>query len=383
MTEHSSMQETKALRKPLLPACFLYWTEPANDAGQETLRLSSWRRNLTLQGQSFREFADEVLPLLNGTRDIDQICEEVAHLFSRDDILASFATLAAQGILVEGDNIAQTEADVDRTPQLGWLSETAPAGRAAQQSLAAAHVVVFGAGLHGAVVARALVTAGIGQLTIVDSTNVQSSDLYFSGVFQKTDIGTNRAAALATALGKIDGPTTVTHHVERPADPDAVLPLLAGAHLALCCLESGEQTLALYLNMACKAAGMPWIAASLEGTDIVIGPGFFRHDTGPCYMCWRMREFAAAPNQHARFATENYLAEVQSDLSSRRENLNASADIAGGMLAAEALTWLSGTSLPSLDGRLVQIGLPGLQVEKHMVLRKPGCPACAAAQAQG
>ncbi len=375
------MQAATSLRKPLLPACFLHWTEPANESGDETLRLASWRRNLTLQGQSFREFEQEVIPLLDGTLDVDAICEQVSHLFSKDDLLASFATLANQGILIEGATIIQPNEQADRTPQLGWLSETAPEGMAAQQRLQAAHIVLFGAGMHGAVVARSLVAAGVGQLTIVDPAEVQASDLYFSGLFRRSDVGTNRAAALASTLGQLDGATVLHHHTHRPADPNGVLPLLSGAHLALCCLESGEQTLALYLNMACKAAALPWIAASLEGTELVVGPGFFRHDAGPCYMCWRMREMAAASNQFARVAIENYLGTIQTDLSARRENLAMSADIVGGMLGAEALGWLSGTSMPNLDGRFLQISVPGLRVEKHSVLRKPGCPACAAAQA--
>jgi len=98
-------------------------------------------------------------------------------------------------------------------------------------------------------------------------------------------------------------------------------------------------------------------------------------------MCWRMREMSAAQNQFAHGNTEAYLGNLHKDLSGKRENLAASADIAGGMLAAEALSWLSGTGLPSLDGSFLQITIPGLHMEKHAVLRKPGCPACAAAQA--
>lgn len=381
MTDQDQMQAAFTLRKPLLPPCFLHWAETADEQGQEFLRFTSWRRNLTLQGQSFQEFEEVVLPLLNGQLDVDEICEKAAHLFAAGDLLASLKMLADQGILVEGDGMPAGKGGVDRTPQLGWLSETAPEGMAAQKRLEAAHVVVFGAGAHGAAAARALAAAGIGQLTIVDPNTVAASDLYFSGLFRTADIGKNRAAVLADVLQADEGLTRIVHHTVRPTDPNAVMPLISGAHLALCCVDSGEQATALYLNMACKAAGLPWIAGSLEGTNIVVGPGFFRHDTGPCYMCWHMREMSAAQNQFAHGSTVAYLGNLQKDLSGQRENLAASADIAGGMLAAEAMTWLSGTSLPSLDGCFLQITIPGLHIERHTVLRKPGCPACAAAKA--
>ncbi|MEL6681866.1 MAG: TOMM precursor leader peptide-binding protein [Pseudomonadota bacterium] len=381
MAEQSSKHVAEPLQKPLLPACFLHWTEPANEAGEETLRLASWRRHLALQGKSFQEFEQEVIPLLDGTRDIDEICERVAHLFAKEDLLTAFATLRAQGVLIEGADYIRSEEQIDRTPQQGWLAETAPAGLVAQGNLQAAKVVLFGAGAHGAVVARALVAAGIGRLTIIDPTDVAPTDLYFSGLFQAPHVGANRAEVLCGLLDQAGGSTQLTPNDTRPSDPSEVVPLISGANLVLCCLESGEQVLALYLNMACKASGTPWIAASLEGTALVVGPGFFRHDIGACYMCWKMREFAAAPNQIAHNATQAYLNNAQFDLSDRRENLAVAADIVGGMLGAEAISWLSGTSIPNLDGRFLQIGIPGLKVEKHAVLRVPGCPACDAAQA--
>ena len=71
------------LSKPLLPECFLHWTEPAGTDGDETFRLVTWRRSLTLKGKSFREFEARVFPLLDGTRGIGEICDALEHLSSR------------------------------------------------------------------------------------------------------------------------------------------------------------------------------------------------------------------------------------------------------------------------------------------------------------
>jgi molybdopterin-synthase adenylyltransferase len=144
----------------------------------------------------------------------------------------------------------------------------------------------------------------------------------------------------------------------------------------LCCLESGELNLALKLNRACRNRGQRWIAGSLEGVELVVGPGFSGAEDAPCYMCWRMREVAGAANSEARFALERRLDRLREDLSGRRENLAAGADIVGGMLAAEAICLLTGAGEPSLDGRIVVIELTGLRQSKHTILRKPGCPVC-------
>lgn len=361
-----------------MPDCFLTWTEPPDANGDEVFRLSSWRRNLTLKGKSFRAFENHVLPLLNGQNSVDQICEAVSHIFRREEVVASIDLLAAQGVVVEGAHETPGKAQSKMTTQLGWLGETAPAGRAAQGNLTGAHVVLFGAGAHGAACARSLVAAGVGALTVVDPATVGPTDLYFSGQFRSGDIGQNRAAALVGALAHDDVQTKLNSHGERPADAQAILPLINDAALVLCCLDSGELNLALLLNLACKQLGKPWIAASLEGSELVIGPGFAHISGEPCYMCWRLREIAAAPNPQTRFALETHLDQAKADLSGRRENIAPSADIVGGMLAAEALTWLAGVGPPNLIGKFLLVELPGLRVEKHAVLRKPGCPACSA-----
>lgn len=370
-----------SLNKPLLPECFLHWTEPDGADDEETLRLVTWRRSLTLKGTSFRDFEASVFPLLDGSREVSDICDRVADFFDSDAVLASLNMLAEQGILVEGDGEVAPAGSFDRTPQLGWLSENAPEGRAAQQKLATAHVVLFGAGAHGAVAARALVAAGIGTLTIVDPGEVTGADLYFSSLFKPEDIGRNRAEALTAALGD-PGQTMIHAHGERPADAGAIRPLIESASLVLCCLDSGELNLAQMLNIACRDLRKPWFASSMEGTEIVIGPGFFHTEGSPCFMCWRLREIAAASNPQTRFALEQHLDQTHRDLSPRREGLAASADIAGGMLAAEALTVLTGAAMPSLDCRFMLVQVPGLRIEKHVVLRKPGCPVCAADPAQ-
>ncbi|SFR52898.1 ThiF family protein [Yoonia tamlensis] len=360
-------------QKPLLPACFLHWTETGGANDEDVFRILSWRRSLTLKGKSFHSFEETVLPLLTGTHTVDQICEKVAHVFQKDDVVASLRMLATQGIVVEGDeHMAQPE----HMAQLGWLGEMTPEGRAAQRRLTDAHVVIVGAGAHGAVTARALVAAGIGRLTVLDPAAVGDGDAYFSGLFQSGDIGRNRAEILIARLAQGNGVTQLDAVRTRPDDPAAMEKYIAGASLVLCCLESGELNLAGMLNIACRALGVPWIAASLEGGELVVGPGFFQTGTGPCYMCWRLREIAAAANPPARFAVEQHLDQLRSDNLGRRENLVVAADIVGGMLGAEALSWLTGASAPALDGRFIVVGLPGLRVEKHMVLRKPGCPVC-------
>jgi adenylyltransferase/sulfurtransferase len=364
------------LRKPLLPECFLHWIDLPDSGGEDVLRIASWRRNLTLKGKAFGEFQTKVMPLLTGKNTVEDICQQVAHVFGKDEVVAALDMLASQGIVIEGAGLQAEVAHPERVPQLGWLTENAPEGRAAQRRLDEAHVVIFGAGAHGAVVARSLAAAGIGRLTIVDPATVAPADQYFSGQFPPDQIGKNRAEVLVASLAPMAKGTDLAAHATNVTDPEAVAALIGDASLVLCCVESGEAGIAYAINIACRTLGISWIAASIEGGELVIGPGFFHSKNGPCYLCWRMREMAAAANPQTRFALETHLNQLGRDLSGRRENLAASADIVGGMLGAEALAVLSGASAPNLEARFVVITLPGLRCEKHSVLQKPGCPVC-------
>jgi bacteriocin biosynthesis cyclodehydratase domain-containing protein len=369
------MLEAMPFQNPLLPDCFLTWTEPPDENGEEQYHIVSWRRFLTLKGHSFREFSREVVPRLNGRTGFDRICEEVADIFDRKDLEAALDMLGEQGIVVEGEP-DEAKLPVRLNPQLAWLGETAPEGRAAQRRLTAARVVLFGAGGPGASAARSLAAAGIGRLLVVDSSEVLDADPYFSACYRVADVGRPRAEVLAAALAPLAPDCEIRADTVRPDSPAAIAATIEGASYVLCCLDSGELNLALKLNRACRDLGMRWLAGGMEGLDLVVGPGFSGDDSAPCYMCWRMREVACAANPEARFALERHLDRQRRDLSGRRENLTVGADIVGGLMAAEVLSVLTGAGQPVLDGRFLVVELPGLRQDKHTVLRKPGCPVC-------
>jgi molybdopterin-synthase adenylyltransferase len=362
-------------QNPLLPDCFLTWTEPPDESGEELFRIVSWRRSVTLKGHSFREFSRRVVPRLDGKNRMDEICAAVSDQFDRPDLEAAIEMLGAQGIIAEA---VPGEADLpDRLhPQLAWLGEATLEGRVAQRRLTGAFVVQFGAGGPGASAARVLAASGVGRLLIVDPAQVGPTDAYFSALFRVSDQGRFRAEVLAASLAEGAPEVRIDAHIVRPETAADVASLIDGADLVLCCLDSGELNLTLKLNRACRDRGARWLAGSMEGTELVIGPGFSGAADGPCYMCWRMREVACATNPQARFALEKRLDKIRQDLSGRRENLAGSADIVGAMMASEAISLLSGAGEPSLDGRFLVMELPGLRQEKHNVLRKPGCPVC-------
>ncbi len=369
-------KDTMKFERPWLPDWFLYWSEPADASGEETLRIVSWRRNLVLKGRSFDALVKRLLPRLDGETTVSALNLELADVFSPDEIAAALNMLGAQGIVVEGAADGAQNLPADRMPQLGWLSENAPDGTAAQARISQARIVLIGAGAQGAVTARALVAAGVSNLTLADPETVRPTDTYFSGLFASSDLGRNRADVLAGILKSQAQDCSIRVETLEHRSVEALGPVIADADLVLCCVDPGNMALILALNVACRIAAKPWIASSLESDEIVIGPGFFPAPNAPCYMCWRVREMATAQNPRTRYAIDAHLSQTAEDMSFRRENIAPSADIAGGMLAVEAMAWLVDPRASRLDGRFNVARLPSLQFEKHTVLRKPDCPVC-------
>jgi hypothetical protein len=60
----------------------------------------------------------------------------------------------------------------------------------------------------------------------------------------------------------------------------------------------------------------------------------------------------------------------------RRENLNFAAGLAAHLLGLEVLKQVSGVLPSPTVGRIAVFDLVELSIKKHVVLRKPWCPAC-------
>jgi bacteriocin biosynthesis cyclodehydratase domain-containing protein len=89
-----------------------------------------------------------------------------------------------------------------------------------------------------------------------------------------------------------------------------------------------------------------------------------------------MRAVACSVNPEDAFAYERYLDHRKHDDSGTRENLAFGVGIAANMVGLEALKELTNIGQPSAVGRIVVFDLLELTCSRHVVLRKPWCPAC-------
>ena len=141
-------------------------------------------------------------------------------------------------------------------------------GAEGQARLAAASVLVVGAGGLGSPVLTTLAGAGLGRLVVVDHDRVEESNLHRQPLFRMADLGRPKAEAARDALAAYNPEVAVTAHAVR-LDPDNAPELVRAADLVLDAADSLAVT--YVLSDACLAAGKALVSASVLGLRGYVG----------------------------------------------------------------------------------------------------------------
>ena len=147
----------------------------------------------------------------------------------------------------------------ERYARQSVLSEIGAAGQA---RLAAASVVVVGAGGLGCPVLQYFAGAGVGRLVIVDHDRVEETNLHRQPLYAMADIGKLKADAACAALWRFNPGIAVEAVAER-LTPQNAAALVGGADLIVDAADSFAVT--YILSDACLAAAKPLVSASVIG----------------------------------------------------------------------------------------------------------------------
>ena len=158
----------------------------------------------------------------------------------------------------------------------------APLGRAGQQRLADARVLLVGTGALGGFSAQLLHRAGVGTLVLADRDVVEESNLPRQVLFEEAHAraASPKALAAAEVLERAGGPTRVEAHAVH-VDADNLPALAAECDLVL---DGSDNLPTRYLiNDYCVREGLPWVYAGVVGSAGLLLPVHPGH--GPCLRC--------------------------------------------------------------------------------------------------
>lgn len=141
-------------------------------------------------------------------------------------------------------------------------------GSKGQAALAAARVLVVGAGGLGCPVLQYLVGAGVGQITVLDGDTVSLSNLHRQVLFREDEVGLSKAETAAKTLGALNR-DVVLNAVNAPLTPANVDALTQGQSVVLDCADSFAAS--YILSDACLALSVPLVSASALGLAGYVG----------------------------------------------------------------------------------------------------------------
>jgi adenylyltransferase/sulfurtransferase len=227
-------------------------------------------------------------------------------------------------------------------------------GLEGQQKLAAARVLVVGAGGLGSPVLAYLAAAGVGRIGVVDDDTVDVTNLQRQILYTTPDVGKPKAATAAERLHALN-PQIAIDALGARLDASNARDLVRLYDVVV----DGTDTFGsrYLINDACVLEGKPDVYGSIFRFDGQVS--IFGVRGGPCYRCLYPEP---PPPELVPNCAEGGV-------------LGVLAGMVGTWQAAEALKLVLGIGTP-LVGRLALIDALDARVREVRIARDPGCPLC-------
>jgi len=227
-------------------------------------------------------------------------------------------------------------------------------GLAGQEKLAAARVLVVGAGGLGSPVLAYLAAAGVGRIGIVDDDAVDVTNLQRQILYATADVGKPKAATAADRLHALNPQIAIdTLGIRLDATNERAIVRLYDVVI------DGTDTFAsrYLINDACVLEGKPDVYGSIFRFDGQVS--IFGAAGGPCYRCLYPEP---PPPELVPSCAEGGV-------------LGVLAGMIGTWQASEALKLVLGIGTP-LVGRLLLVDALDARVREVRIARDPACPLC-------
>jgi molybdopterin/thiamine biosynthesis adenylyltransferase len=149
-----------------------------------------------------------------------------------------------------------------------------------QEKLAAAKVLVVGAGALGNEVLKNLALLGVGQVYIIDYDTIESTNLTRSVLYRQSDAGKSKAERAAAAVKSIN-PEVRVRAVNGNVITDLGLGVYAEMDVVIGCLDNREAR--LWINRQCWKVTRPWVDGAIQEISGVVK--VFVPPDSACYEC--------------------------------------------------------------------------------------------------
>jgi molybdopterin-synthase adenylyltransferase len=224
---------------------------------------------------------------------------------------------------------------------------------AGQQTLRVAHVLVLGAGGLGSPVLLYLAAAGIGQLTIVDDDQVDSSNLQRQIIHQESTQGIDKVESAKQRIKQIN-PSCKVNTISQRLDLQSMKQVLSSIDLVVDCCDNF--TTRFMLNEVCWQSKTPLVSGAAIRWEGQLTTFLMKPDSA-CYACL--------------YDTDSYTDQSCSE----NGVLGPIVGTIGSLQALEAIKVLSGAGKP-LAGCLMLFDGMDQSFSKIKFNKKKDCSVC-------
>jgi bacteriocin biosynthesis cyclodehydratase domain-containing protein len=313
-----------------------------------------------------------LLAALDGTSTREELIEE----FGADevnDLLAQFEELGVVEDASDDDLIADRVIErFDR--QLRYFSDitTGPTASQCQGKLESARIAVLGVGGLGGWSALNLACCGVGEMLLVDFDRVELSNLNRQVLYSEADIGRYKAVAAGERLKGFNSSMRIETRVQRLDSEAAIAETIVGYDMVIDACDWPAHDIERWINSACFAARIPFIAMSHFPPIARVGPLYVPGETG-CFACQEI-------GYRRTYPLFDIAIEQQRGKESPAATLGPACSMIGGQIGLDVMHHLTGLAQPSTLGVGHIYDLRTMSLEREPVVPEPSCPVCSGIQ---
>lgn len=313
-----------------------------------------------------------LLAALDGTRSRAQLVEE----FGADEVGDLLAQLEELGVVEDGadDDLISAEVIARYDRQLRYFSDisSGPTASECQRRLESARIAVLGVGGLGGWSALNLACVGVGEMLLLDFDRVETSNLNRQVLYTEADVGRHKAVAAGERLKAFNSSMRVEVRVERLESEAMILETIKGYDMVIDACDWPAHDIERWINSACFAAGIPFIAMSHFPPIARVGPLYVPGVTG-CFACQET-------GYRRTYPLFDVAVEQQRGKASPAATLGPACGLIGGQVGLDVMHQLTGLAQPSTLGVGHIYDLRTMELEREPVVPEPDCPVCGGMQ---
>jgi len=309
-----------------------------------------------------------LLAALDGKMTREELIEEFG-AEEVNDLLAQFEELGVVEDAADDDLIPDRVVErFDR--QLRYFSDISagPTASQIQKKLESSRIAVLGVGGLGGWSALNLACCGVGEMLLVDFDRVELSNLNRQVLYSEADIGRYKVAAAGERLSGFNSAMRVETRVQKLDSEAAIAETIAGYDLVIDACDWPAHDIEGWINSACFAARIPFIAMSHFPPVARVGPLYVPGVTG-CFACQEI-------GYRRTYPLFDVAIEQQRGKTSPAATLGPACGLIGGQVGLDVLHQLTGLAKPSTLGVGHIYDLRTMEVEREPVVPEPSCPVC-------